>query len=149
MSVAWPLSSQAVSGQAVEMTLTALDGSTRQLSDYEGKWVVVNYWATWCRPCVTEMPELQGFHDDNVGKAVVIGINLELVSNDQLRQFLDDISITYPIFTSKPVRQSELGDIPGLPTTFLVSPQGKVVATQVGMVTREMIENFIRKWKPQ
>ena len=61
--------------------------------------------------------------------------------------FLDDYFITYPIFTSPPVQESALGDIPGLPTTFLVSPQGEVVARQVGGVTREMIEKFIQKWE--
>ncbi len=148
--ITWPVTSYAVAaGQAIEMSLTALDGSTRQLSDFEGKWVVVNYWATWCRPCITEMPELQSFHDNNIDKAVVIGINSELTSKDQLRQFLEDYSITYPIFTSKPAGQSELGMIPGLPTTFLVSPQGKVEARQVGGVTRDMLEKFIQKWESQ
>ena len=111
--------------------------------------VVVNYWATWCGTCIAEMPELQNFHDNNTGKAVVIGINFELASADQLRKFLDDHSITYPVFTSNPAEQSELGMITGLPTTFLVSPRGEVKARQVGSVTRKMIEKFIRKWESE
>jgi len=94
------------------------------------------------------MPELQSFHDNYEKRdAMVIGINTELVGTDQLLGFLDDYFITYPIFTSPPVQESALGDIPGLPTTFLVSPQGEVVARQVGGVTREMIEKFIQKWE--
>ena len=140
----------ATAGGAVEMRLNALDGTTAKLEDYRGNWVVVNYWATWCPPCIEEMPELQAFHDDNVGKgALVIGINIEYISKQKLRNFLDDLFITYPIFTSPPVEKSELGLIPGLPTTFLVTPDGEVVARQIGPITRDMIELFIEKWESQ
>jgi thiol-disulfide isomerase/thioredoxin len=132
---------------AVDMPLTDVHGNKTNLNSYQGQWVVVNYWATWCPPCIIEMPELQNFHDDHSDKdAVVLGINTELIGKQQLLEFLDDYFITYPVFTSKPIQQSELGEIPGLPTTFLVSPQGEVVARQVGPVTREMIEQFIQNW---
>ena len=135
--------------QAVDMPLVALDGSKHNLNQYRGKWLVVNYWATWCPPCIVEMPELQSFHDEHVDKdAMVIGINSELISQDRLQTFLEDYFISYPIFVSEPGQQSELGLIPGLPTTFLVTPQGKVVARQVGPITQEMIEQFIHNWVP-
>ena len=138
-----------VSASAVDMPLEGIDGERTNLQNFTGKWVVVNYWATWCPPCIEEMPELQAFHDDRADKdAMVIGINIELISKSQLRKFLDDYFITYPIFVSRPTQQSELGLIPGLPTTFLVNPDGKVVARQVGPVTRDMIEQFIDRWKP-
>jgi len=136
--------------QALDMPLTAVDGSKTNLRHYQGQWLVVNYWATWCPPCIVEMPELQSFHDEHADKdAMVIGINSELISQQRLEEFLDDYFISYPNFVSRPGQQSELGLIPGLPTTFLVSPQGKVVARQVGPVTREMIEQFIQNWQPQ
>jgi thiol-disulfide isomerase/thioredoxin len=135
--------------QAVDMPLTAVNGSKTNLDRYQGKWLVVNYWATWCPPCIVEMPELQSFHDENVdNNAMVVGINAENISQQRLQTFLDDYFITYPNFVSGPTQQSELGLIPGLPTTFLVTPEGKVVARQVGPVTREMIEQFIQKWQP-
>lgn len=135
---------------AVNMPLSAPDGSVDNLNRYHGKWLVVNYWATWCPPCIVEMPELQSFHDEHADKnAMVLGINLEQISEQRLRTFLDDYFITYPIFVAKPAQESELGLIPGLPTTFLVSPEGKVVARQVGPVTREMIEQFIESYKPE
>lgn len=138
------------SAQAVDMPLTAVDGSQTNLEQYEGKWVVVNYWATWCPPCIVEMPELQSFHDEHVNRdALVIGINQELISEQRLQAFLEDYFISYPNFVSRPGQQSELGLIPGLPTTFLVSPGGKVVARQVGPVTRDMIEQFIQNWRPE
>jgi len=133
--------------QAVDMPLRAIDGGTDNLDRYRGKWVVVNYWATWCPPCIEEMPELQSFHDEySADSAVVIGINAEVIGKRRLLTFLDDYFISYPIFVSEPGQPSELGLIPGLPTTFLVTPQGEVVARQVGPVTREMIEQFIENW---
>jgi len=135
---------------AVDMPLTAVNGSKVNLNQYQGRWLVVNYWATWCPPCIAEMPELQSFHDEHLDKgAMVIGINAENISKQQLMTFLDDYFITYPNFVAGPTQQSELGLIPGLPTTFMVSPKGEVVARQVGPVTREMIEQFIEKWKAE
>jgi thiol-disulfide isomerase/thioredoxin len=95
------------------------------------------------------MPELQSFHDEHADKdGMVIGINAELISQNRLQTFLEDYFISYPIFISKPGQQSELGLIPGLPTTFLVTPQGKVVAREIGPVTQEMLEQFIKNWAP-
>ena len=81
--------------------------------------------------------------------AMVIGINSEFISKQQLESFLDTYFISYPIYTSQPEQKSELGLIPGLPTTFLVSPEGSVVARQIGPVTRKMIERFIQKREAQ
>jgi len=137
-----------LSAQALDMDLQRLDKGKDALSDYRGKWVVVNYWATWCPPCREEMPELQAFHDNHEKtNGVVIGINTEVLGNDAIQSFLDDYFITYPNYVSGPLTESELGKIPGLPTSFLVSPEGNVEARQVGGVTREMIENFIKKWE--
>jgi len=135
--------------QAIDMPLVAVDGSKHNLNQYQGKWLVVNYWATWCPPCIAEMPELQSFHDEHADRdAMVLGINAELISQNRLQTFLEDYFISYPIFISKPGQQSELGLIPGLPTTFLVTPQGKVVAREIGPVTQEMLEQFIQNWTP-
>ena len=135
---------------AIEMPLVGIDGKNINLNDFQGNWVAVNYWATWCLPCIEERPELQAFHDDNIDNgAMVIGINTELVGKQQLESFLNKLSITFPIFRSRPELKSELGLIPGLPTTFLVSPEGDVVARQIGSVTRKMLEKFIQKWEAQ
>lgn len=133
---------------AINLPLKNIDGSEENLNDFKGNWIVVNFWATWCPPCIAEMPDLQFFHDKHADKAaMVIGINVDNLSSEQILSFLDTYSITYPIYSGANMMKSELGNVPGLPTTFLVSPQGTVEARQVGIVTGEMIENFIEKWE--
>ncbi len=138
----------ALSAQAepAEFTLLDVQGAKHNLSDYRGKWVVVNYWATWCPPCLTEIPELVDFHEDRKDKdAVVLGVNFEDISLNALKQFSEEYFMSFPVLRSKPGPDSALGPIPGLPTTYLVSPEGEVVARQVGPVTAELIADFIAR----
>ncbi len=142
------LSVYSLSLYAVDMSMTDLKGKESKISDYLGKWGVVNYWATWCPPCREEMPELQAFHDDHEKTdGVVLGFNTEVIGEDDIQEFLDDYFVTYPNFRVGPVSDTEFGKVPGLPTTFLISPKGKVEARQIGGVTKEMIERFMKKWQ--
>jgi len=130
--------------EPVDFELEDINGVKHHLSDYRGKWVVVNYWATWCPPCQTEIPELVSFHEEHKDKdAVVLGIDFENVGIKKLRQFVEEYFINYPILRGTPGPSGELGEIPGLPTTYMVSPKGEVVARQVGAVTAELISDFI------
>ncbi len=132
--------------EPVEFTLLDLQDVKHKLSDYRGKWVVVNYWATWCPPCLTEIPELVDFHEERKDKdAVVLGVNFENISLSALKQFSEEYFMNFPVLRSKPGSGSALGSIPGLPTTYLVSPEGEVVARQVGPVTAELIADFIEQ----
>lgn len=140
--------SGSVNAARTDFTLPDLNGKASSLSDFRGKWVVVNYWATWCPPCLTEIPELVNFHEDNqANNAVVLGVNFEEIDSTTLKQFVDDYFINYPVLRERPGRESVMGEIPGLPTTFLVSPQGEIVARQVGGVTAALIEEFISNYK--
>ncbi len=128
-----------------DFNLPDLDGVAHRLSDYRGKWVVVNFWATWCPPCLEEIPELIHFHDRHHDHdAVVLGVDFEDIGVEQLRSFVEDNLISYPVLRSEPESDTALGRVPGLPTTFLVAPDGKVVARQVGPVTAKVIEDYIK-----
>ena len=142
------LSLQLAIAEPVELTLTDIDGKERSLSEFRGKWVVVNYWATWCPPCLDELPELELFHTTHKEQdAVVLGVNLEEISDSALKHFLDDQFISYPILLADPDVKSPFGRVTGLPTTYLVTPEGEVVARQVGPVTKDMLEGYIQNYK--
>lgn len=132
--------------ESVDFSLVDLQGKQRRLSEFRGKWVLVNYWATWCPPCLEEMSELELFHNNHKSTdAVVLGVNMEQIELQRLKAFVEEQFVSYPILRSVPRRATELGGVPGLPTSYMVSPDGRVVARQVGAVTAEMLEQFIQK----
>ncbi len=132
-------------GETVDFTLPDLDGKPVSLSDYRGKWVIVNYWATWCPPCLEEIPDFVSLYEDNRDSIMVLGINYEEVNGEYLREFVDSHMMTYPIMQMEPQPVTPLGPVMGLPTTYIISPQGERVARQEGPVTRETIEKYIAR----
>ncbi len=136
--------------EPVDYSLPDLDGREHSLADYRGKWVIVNYWATWCPPCQEEIPDLVDFHDRHKDRdAVVIGINFEDIGAEQLASFVESFLITYPILRSEPLLVTPLGEIPGLPTTFIIAPDGSPVARQVGPVTGKQLDDYIARKKKE
>ena len=132
----------------VEFVLPDMQGEMHSLDQYRGKWVVVNYWATWCPPCLEEIPDLVDFHERNKDhEAVVVGVNYEDISGAQLMEFVDRHLVSYPVLRAEPFEDSPLGPIPGLPTTFVIDPEGHAVARQVGPITGEQLEAYIETRK--
>lgn len=127
-----------------------LDNKIVKLSDYKGKWVIVNYWATWCPPCRVEMPELSLFHEEHKNKdAIVLGVNYEDIDKKKVESFLTEQMINFPVVKESQApngKSTSFGALKGLPTTYMVSPTGEVVATRVGMVNQKMLEGFISKY---
>lgn len=129
---------------AVDFSLPGLDGVQHSLAEYRGKWVVVNYWATWCPPCRDEIPALEKFYREHKGKdVVVLGVDFEDISAQRLRTFVRVHHMTYPILRAEPAMHTPLGAIPGLPTTYLISPTGHRVARQVGSISAAALNDFI------
>lgn len=130
---------------AVDFVLKDIAGVPHKLSDYRGKWVVVNFWATWCGPCLEEIPMLDEFHARHKDKdAVVLGVNAEDIDIDELREFVDEHFITYPVLRGDSNDESPLGPIYGLPSTFLISPDGEIATIHLGAVSSAVIEDFIK-----
>lgn len=137
----------AVAEEPVDFSLPDLDGQPRTLSEFRGKWVVINYWATWCPPCLEEIPDLVDFHERHHDRdAVVIGINYEDIPAPQLRAFSEEYFINYPILQAEDMRPAhERLSVGGLPTTYIISPEGEPVARQIGGVTDEVLEDYIKQ----
>lgn len=128
---------------ASDFSVTDTTGKKHSLSGYKGKWVLVNYWATWCPPCLDEIPDLIALHDDKKNNLVVIGIAVDYRSAKQVTDFADSMFVSYPIVLGTPKVISQIAPVQGLPTTYLYNPEGKMVGQQVGAITRKAIENFI------
>ncbi|BBP01068.1 TlpA disulfide reductase family protein [Sulfuriferula nivalis] len=130
-------------------SFTDTKGHTQSLDAYKGKWVLVNFWATWCPPCLEEIPDLIALHEKySKTKLVVIGIAMEYQDPKQVIDFADSMFISYPIVLGTPRIASQIGQVEGLPTTYLFNPEGKIVAYQVGALTKEAVEKYINGKKP-
>lgn len=124
--------------------LQDVQGKLHRLSDYQGKWVIVNFWATWCSPCIKEIPELKSFHRQHRDQdIVVIGINFEELTVEQLQQAIDEFGIDYPVLRIGSVPLVPFEPLKGLPSTFAVSPQGRLVKSWMGPVDGEVLRSFI------
>lgn len=132
--------------EPLDFPLQPLEGEQQTLADYRGQWVVVNYWATWCPPCRKEIPELDLFNEKR-SDAVVLGINLEDIPLSRLKQFVGEQFIDYPIFHQRPRWDTPFGRLSGLPTTFVVTPDGVPVAVQSGGITSDRLERFIDHYR--
>lgn len=122
-------------GQPVDFTIQSANAKPIRLSDYRGQWIVVNFWATWCPPCLDEIPDLVRFHRERASDgAMVLGVNFEELDPFLLESFLEDHDMSYP--------NGQVGDTPlvpfeplkGLPTTFIVDPAGVIVVRRTGPI---------------
>ncbi|HTH68875.1 MAG TPA: TlpA disulfide reductase family protein [Rhodanobacter sp.] len=123
--------------------VTTLDGKTFDLAAQRGKWVIVNYWATWCVPCIKEMPDISRFvaAHQNV---VAIGLAYEDSEPADIKAFLARHPVAYPIAQVSLDQPPKDFDEPrGLPTTYLIGPDGKVAKHIVGPVTEASLQGLI------
>ncbi len=127
-----------------DYVLRDLDGREHRLSDLQGKWVVINFWATWCPPCIEEMPALEAFHQAHKDRdAVVWGVNFQDAPAQELRAFVERLGVTYPILGQGQSPVTPFGTVKVLPTTFVVDPEGKFARAFQGTVTVADLEAVI------
>lgn len=139
-----PTEPAAAAAKAVpSLRVATVDGKTFDLVDQRGKWTVINFWATWCGPCLKEMPELSAL-DAMREHIVVVGLAYEDTTVEDMQAFLKLHPVVYPIALLDVYNPPADFDPPrGLPMTVLVGPDGKVAKTITGPVTAREIESAI------
>ena len=129
-------------GSGLNFTLPKLDGTNLSLSEYRGRVVLVNFWATWCGPCVAEMPDLQAVRDElNPRGFEVIAISLDRDSAQQyqtdevkkkVQNFVTNHGLTFPVVLGNAAVAGQFGGVTGIPATFILDENGNVVSKHVG-----------------
>jgi len=132
---------------ALSLSLKDVNGHSHTIADEHGHWLVVNIWATWCPPCRHELPELAAFaRKHQNGNIRIWGLSVDQErSAAELSMFADQHGLGYPIFKVTPQQVGRFGPVPGIPTTFLINPQGKVVAKHVGGITAALLQQMISR----
>ena len=127
---------------ALAFDLTDIQGRRHRLADYHGRWVVLNFWATWCVPCVREIPEIAMFRRDH-REVAVIGVAIDAQDAAKTTQFARKVGHDYPLVLSDDRVEKQLGAVRALPTTRIYDPNGKVVYDKPGRVDRKLLESAI------
>jgi thiol-disulfide isomerase/thioredoxin len=127
--------------QATHFDLVDLDGKRHTVAAHKGKWVVMNIWATWCAPCIHEMPELESLSRARAD-LVVIGLAADGENEAKVRNFARALKVSYPIVAGNTALMNVYG-IKAFPTTLVYDPDGKLVATRKGRVTRRDLESYL------
>jgi thiol-disulfide isomerase/thioredoxin len=137
-----------MASHAAEFVFEDMQGKTHRLSEYRGKWVLVNFWATWCPPCLSEIPELSSLHDAHRNTdLIVIGIAMDYRSSKSVAEFAQAHHISYPVVLGNRKILAQIGELEVLPTSYLYAPNGEQVSYQAGEVTRESVETYIKNKK--
>ncbi len=131
---------------APDFTLQSLDGKTVRLSDYRGKPVVLNFWATWCEPCKIEMPWFVDLQKQYASAGVqFLGVAMDDASTKEIGKFAESMKVNYPILIGKESVGDDYGGVQFLPETFYIDRAGNVVDKAFGLKGRGEIEDDIKK----
>jgi thiol-disulfide isomerase/thioredoxin len=143
LGLAFVITSQSAIADA-NFTLKDTAGIQHQLANYKGKWVLVNYWATWCPPCLEEVPDLVNLYDHRKKKdLMVFGVVFDYKSVKDVAEYVDDMLMSYPIVLGDDAVSAQIGSPEVLPTTFIYNPKGELVKIKRGLITKQYIEKII------
>ena len=126
------------------------DGTNASLQDYQGRWVVINYWAEWCKPCLEEVPELNRFQALMQDSVVLLSISYDKLSNEAMLEQQKKYGIEYPVIASAPAPRLDIPMPSALPANYLISPDGQrfgpVLGPQDAVSLAELVKAYETKW---
>ncbi|MFA3782259.1 peroxiredoxin family protein [Melioribacteraceae bacterium 4301-Me] len=141
-----PTVSEQKSVNAPDFTLPTTDGKTLKLSDFKGKVVIIDFWATWCPPCRKGIPDLIELKKKFGKKGLeIIGVSVDQDTKDQVVPFIKQYGINYPVVYGNNNVYRAYGGIEAIPTTFVIDKTGKIVASYQGLMPKSVYENHISK----
>jgi peroxiredoxin len=125
---------------APDFTLYTLDGEEVRLSDYLGKVVIIDFWATWCAPCRKGIPDLVSIQNEFKDDLVVIGISLDPpATQDELAPFIKQYGINYPVVLGNIKVSDAYGNIQAIPTSFIIDQEGNIINKHIGLVPKSKL----------
>jgi len=128
--------------EAPEFQLNTLQGASVKLSDYRGKPVLINFWATWCTPCKEEIPLLQAAYEQHSGELVVLGVNAG-ESAGVVQNYLEEVNMTFPVLLDIGDEVSILYLVRAFPTTIFVDQEGTIQDLHVGLLSRSLMDRYL------
>jgi peroxiredoxin len=132
--------------QAPDFELPSLDGKKIKLSDYRGKAVVLNFWATWCSPCKIEMPWFVDLQKQYGSEGLaILGVAMDDSDPQKIAQFASEMGVNYPVLLGTEKVSEQYGNVEYLPTTFYINRQGRIVGKAAGLIGRAEIEDDAKK----
>ncbi len=132
--------------KASDFTLETADGKKVTLSELRGQVVLLNFWATWCGPCVKEIPAFLDVYKEYKSKGFeIVGISLDRGGWKQVTPFVKRMNITYPVVIGDGKLVEAYGNFYGIPTTFLIDKNGNIVTRHIGLMTKAQLEEHLDK----
>ncbi|MBN1806555.1 MAG: TlpA family protein disulfide reductase [Sedimentisphaerales bacterium] len=130
---------------APNFTLKDINGNNISLADYRGKVVILDFWATWCPPCIKEIPDFVELYEQYKDKGfAMIGISLDQAGVDVVKEFAQRFKINYPIVMNDGRVNETYGGITSIPTTFVIDSMGNIRKRYVGYIQKAVFEADIK-----
>ncbi|MCL6493725.1 MAG: TlpA family protein disulfide reductase [Ignavibacterium sp.] len=131
--------------KAADFKLKTLEGKEVKLSDYRGKIVIIDFWATWCPPCRKGIPDLISLQEEFKKDLVVIGISLDQQNTiKDLKPFIENYKINYPVVLGDEKVVKDYGGISAIPTSFIIDQKGNIVDSHIGLVPKTVYTDQIK-----
>ncbi|MFC2949819.1 peroxiredoxin family protein [Virgibacillus sediminis] len=124
---------------APDFELTTLDGETVKLSDYRGKRVMLNFWATWCPPCRDEMPDMQKLYDNHEVEVLAVDLLDTEKSEADVADFVEELELSFPILLDETSAVADKYKVQAYPTTYMIDSEGRIQSRMMGAMNYDMM----------
>lgn len=133
--------------QLPKFSVIDMNGKTHNNDTVKGKYLVVNFWATWCPPCLKEIPSFVDFYNKYSDKVEILGMDYENADKERITEFTDTFMVNYPIILSTSNNQpafKKFGEVVGMPTTYVYAPDGALVDYYMGAIDMKVLKKAIQ-----